>query len=69
MGWKSAVGLVLALFVASLALAPLFAPIGHKNKDFRTTSSSYPLEMDNLSAEEINRRTLKAAAAIKSSTK
>jgi hypothetical protein len=69
MGWKSAVGLALALFVASLTLAPLFTPIGDKNKDFRTTSSSYPLEMNNLSAEEINRRTLKAAAAIKSSTK
>ena len=69
MGWKSAVGLALALFVASLTLAPLFTPIGDKNKDFQTISPSHPLEMNSLSAEEINRRTLRLAATIKPSTK
>ena len=49
--WKSAVSLALAVFVASLALAPALA---RDQKKF---------------AAEINNKTLKAAAAIKSSTR
>jgi len=49
--WKSAVGLATALFVASLALAPLPA-VDHKKF-----------------AAEINTKTLRAAAAVKSSTR
>jgi hypothetical protein len=49
--WKSAVSLALAVFVASLALAPALA---RDQKKF---------------AAEINTKTLKAAAAIKSSTR
>ena len=49
--WKSAFGLALAVFVASLALAPALA---RDQKKF---------------AAEINHQTLKAAAAIKSSTR
>jgi len=68
MDWKSAAGLVIALVAVSF-LAILFALIGHRNKDFQTISPSHPLEMNNLSAEEINRRTLRLAATIKPSTK
>ena len=49
--WKSAVKVALALFVASLALAPAPA-MDHKKF-----------------AAEINTKTLKAAAAVKSSTR
>jgi hypothetical protein len=49
--WKSAVSLALAVFVASLALAPALA---RDQKKF---------------AAEINNKTLKAAAAIKSTTR
>jgi hypothetical protein len=49
--WKSAVGLALAVFVASLALAPAPA-VDHKKF-----------------AAEINTKTLKAAAAVKISTR
>jgi len=49
--WKSALGLASALFVASLALAPLPA-VDHKKF-----------------AAEINTKTLRAAAAVKSSTR
>jgi len=49
--WKSAVGLALAVFVGSLALAPAPA-VDHKKF-----------------AAEINTKTLKAAAAVKISTR
>ena len=49
--WKSAVKVALALFVASLALAPALTP------DHRKL------------AAEINTKTLRAAAAVKSSTR
>ncbi len=68
MNWKSTVGLIIALFAISLA-APLFASIGHNDKSFPKVSPSFPLEMNNLSAEEINRRTLQLAATIKASAK
>jgi hypothetical protein len=63
MEWKSPAGLVIAFF-AVFFVAMLVAPTWHRSKDFQTIFSSHPLEMTSLSAEEINRRTLKAAAAL-----
>ena len=68
MEWKSAAGLVIAFF-AVFFVAILVAPIGQRSKDFQMISPSHPLEMNSLSAEEINRRTLRLAATIKPSTK
>jgi hypothetical protein len=59
MPWKSAVGLTLALVLASLALVLALASVQQKRNDFR--SADYSL----LNADEINHRTLEAAAAIK----
>jgi len=56
MPWKSAVGLTLALVVASLALVLILASVQQKRNDFQ--SADYSL----LNANEINHRTLKAAA-------
>ena len=63
MYWKLAVGLVIAFF-AVFFVAILVALTWHRSKDFQTISPAHPLEMNSLSAEEINRRTLKAAAAL-----
>jgi len=68
MNLKSAAGLIIAL-VAVSSIAPSIALIGHKDKGLPTISPSFPLEMSNLSAEEINRRTLHLAATIKPSAK
>ena len=65
---KSAAGLIVA-FSAVFFVAILLAPTWHRSKDFQTISPSHPLEMNSLSAEEINRRTLRLAATIKPSTK
>jgi hypothetical protein len=68
MSWKSAAGLVIAFF-AVFFVALFLAPIGQRNKDFQTISPSHLLEVNSLSAEEINLRTLRLAATIKPSTK
>ena len=68
MYWKLAAGLVIAFF-AVFFVAILVAPIRQRSKDFQTISPSHPLEMNSLSAEEINRRTLRLAATIKHSAK
>jgi hypothetical protein len=68
MEWKSAAGLVIAFF-AVFFVAILVAPTWHRSKDFQTISPSHPPEMNSLSAEEINRRTLGLAGVIKPSTK
>ena len=68
MGWKSAAGLVIAFF-AVIFVAILVAPAWHRSKDFQTISPVHPLEMNSLSAEEINRRTLRLADTIRPSTK
>ena len=65
---KSTAGLVIAFF-AVFFVAMSLASIGQRNKDFQTISPSHPLEMNSLSAEDINRRTLRLAATIKPSTK
>ena len=64
MPWKSAVGLTLALVVASLALVLALASVQQKRSDVLLATFDYSL----LNADEINHRTLKAAAAIESST-
>ena len=68
MYWKLVVGLVIAVF-AVFFVAILVAPIGQRSKDFQTISPAHPPEMNSLSAEEINQRTHRLAAAIKPSTK
>jgi len=68
MYWKLVVGLVIAVF-AVFFVAILVAPIGQRSKDFQTISRAHPLEMNSLSAEEINQRTHRLAAAIKPPTK
>jgi len=68
MEWKSPAGLFIVFF-AVFFVAILEAPTWHRSKDFQTISSSHPLEMNSLTAKEINRRTLRLAATIKPSTK
>ena len=68
MYWKLVVGLVIAFF-AVFFVAILVAPTWHRSKDFQTISPAHPLETNSLSAEEINRRTLRLAATIKHSAK
>jgi len=68
MEWKSPAGLVIAFF-AVFFVAILVAPTWHRSKDFQTISPAHPLKMNSLSAEEINRRTLKAAAALDRSSR
>lgn len=58
---KSALGLTLAPFVASLVIAIAFAPVQQKHKGLLSDAPDYSL----LTVQEINRQTLKAAAAIK----
>ena len=54
-------GLTLALVVASLALVLALASVQQKRSDFLLAPFDYSL----LNADEINHRTLEAAAAIK----
>ena len=61
MRWKSALGLALAPFVASLVIAIAFAPVQQMHNGLLPDTSDYSL----LTVKEINRQTLKAAAAIK----
>jgi hypothetical protein len=68
MEWKSAAGLVTAFFTV-LFVAILLATTWHRSKDFQTISPHHPPQMNSLSAEEINRHTLRLADSIKPSTK
>ena len=65
MWWKFLVGLALGLFCGSLAIAPLFLT-GHQERGaFSLATPDFSSQkFSRLTAEEINRRTLKAAAAI-----
>jgi hypothetical protein len=65
MPWKSAVGFTLALVVASLALVLALASVQQKRRDVLVA----PLDYSSLNADEINHRTLKAAAVIKRATR
>ena len=64
MNWQSTIGLIVALAAVSF-VAPSIALIGHTHKSLPAFSSSLTREMNNLTAEEINRRTLQLAATIK----
>ena len=64
MEWKSPAGLIIAFF-AVFFVAILVAPIGQRSKDLRSVSRDHSAHsFRNLTAKEINRRTLKASAAI-----
>ena len=57
--------LAFVLFLGSLAAVPVVAPVLQKRVDLPFAAPDYYSQrFSNLSADEINRRTLKAAAAI-----
>jgi len=63
---ESLVRLVLVLFFGFLASVSVFSPVHQKRADLQLgASEDSSQKFSNLSADEINRRTLKAAAAIK----
>ena len=63
---KTAALLALALFIASLALVLAVGGIKQRHRDPLQVSPLYQWsDLSSLSAEDINRRTLKAAAAIR----
>jgi hypothetical protein len=65
MWWKFFVGLLFGLFSGCIALASLFLTGDQHRTTLPSADSDYSSQkFSNLSAEEINRRTLKAAAAI-----
>ena len=67
MDLKPAARLVIAFF-AFFFVAILVAPTWHRSKDLQTISPAHPLEMNSLSAEEINRRTLQLAVSVNRSS-
>ncbi len=68
MWWKFFSGLVFGLFSGSLAIAPLYLGTHERNAARSIVASDYAShKFSRLTVEEINRRTLKAAAAIESS--
>ena len=70
MWWKFFVGLLLGLFSGSIALASLFLTGDQDRTTLPSADSDYSSQnFSNLTAEEINRRTLKAAAAIEISVR
>ena len=67
MWWKFFMRLVFGLFLGSVAVASLFLTV-HEQHNLRLVARDYSSHIfSNLTAEEINRRTLKAAAVIKTS--
>ena len=67
MWWKFFVGLGFGLFAGCLAMVPLYLTV-HQRATLSLADSNYSSQkFSSLSAEEINRRTLKAAAAIERS--
>ncbi len=57
--------LVFVLIFGSLAAVPVFLPNTQKRVDLQLGAADYSFQrFSNLSADEINRRTLRAAAAI-----
>ena len=67
MWWKFFVGLVFGLLCGSFGMAHLFLAAHDRGVSLSPGDSHYSSQkFGSLSAEEINRRTLKAAAAIES---
>jgi hypothetical protein len=70
MWWRFFVGLLLGLFSGCIALASFFLTGDEPRAPLPSVDSDYSSQsFTNLSAEEINRRTLKAAAAIEISVR
>ena len=70
MSWKFFAGLLFGLFSGCLALAPFFLTGDEHRGTLLSADSDYSSQnFSNLSAEEINRRTLKVAAAIEISVR
>ena len=70
MSWKSSVRLAAVLFSGFLAAIPLFSLAYRSHIDGNFDKAHYlPQSFSELSVEEINRRTLKAADEIKSALK
>lgn len=67
MSWNLPLRVFGVVAFGSLAAAPVYAPYYQKRLDaqFGAANYSFP-KFNTLSVDEINRRTLKAAAAIKS---
>ena len=65
MWWKFLIRLAFGLFLGAVAVAPLFLTTHEQRKHLRTVVYDHSSHIfSHLTAEEINRRTLKAAAAI-----
>ena len=70
MWWKFLAGLLFGLFSGFIALASLFLTGDEDRTTLPSADSDYSSQnFSNLTAEEINRRTLKAAAAIEISVR
>jgi len=70
MSRKSVVRVFFVLFLGSLAAVPVFAPVLQNRVDLQLRAPEYSRQkFSTLSASEINRRTLKAAAAIKAASR
>jgi hypothetical protein len=70
MWWKFFAGLLFGLFPGFIALASLFLTGDQDRTPLSPADSDYSSQnYSNLTAEEINRRTLKAAAAIEISVR
>ena len=65
MWWKFFMELVFGLFLGSVAVASLLLTVHEERKDLRSFSRDHSAQsFRNLTAKEINHRTLKASAAI-----
>jgi hypothetical protein len=65
MWWKFLIGLAFGLFCGSLALISILLTVHQQRQAFLSvTPDLAPQKFLDLSAEEINRRTLTAAAAV-----
>jgi hypothetical protein len=70
MWWKFFAGLLFGLFPGFIALASLFLTGDQDRTPLPPADANYSSQnFSNLTAEEINRRTLKAAAAIEISVR
>jgi 4-amino-4-deoxy-L-arabinose transferase-like glycosyltransferase len=64
MWWKFLTRLAFGLFLGAVAVAPLFLTAQEQRKHLQVVHDHSSHIFSHLTAEEINRRTLKAAAAI-----
>ncbi len=70
MSWKTPVRLLFAIGFAAVAAVPVVAPVLQKRIDLQFGAADHSSQrFSTLSADQINRRTLKAAAAIRAATR